>query len=120
MKTTFIALLLLALVAQDAPPPLIQEALALLSQKLGTTLTLEALDAWSWAEEAFGDSSLGCPQPGYEYFQVITRGYIFRFTLDGTTYDYRSDSSGGTLVFCESFAAQAVGVSVPITPENAA
>ena len=37
----------------------------------------------------FRDSSLGCPQRGMMYLQVITPGYRVILSLEGQTYDYR-------------------------------
>jgi hypothetical protein len=41
-------------------------------------------EAVSWS-----DSSLGCPQPGMNYMQVITDGYRVILEANGTKYDYR-------------------------------
>jgi WD40 repeat protein len=109
MFRRMIALLLLVgvsiVAAQDVP---VEGALAQLSQQLGTTLTLDDLDTWSWSQEAFSDASLGCGQPGRNYAQVVTRGYIFLLTYQGTTYDFRSDSEGNA-VLCDTFAALSEG-----------
>jgi hypothetical protein len=37
----------------------------------------------------FSDSSLGCPQPGMSYLQVITPGYQVLASHAGKTYDVR-------------------------------
>jgi len=37
----------------------------------------------------FRDSSLGCPQEGQMYLQVITPGYQVLLRVEGETYDYR-------------------------------
>ena len=43
------------------------------------------------SEEArdFGDTSLGCPQPGLAYAQVITAGHIITAEYADKTYDVR-------------------------------
>ena len=46
----------------------------------------------------FRDSSLGCPQKGMMYLQVITPGYRVLLSLEGQTYDYRI--SGKRAVLC--------------------
>jgi hypothetical protein len=39
------------------------------------------------------DSSLGCPQPGMMYAQVITPGYRLMLEVDGQVYVFHTDSS---------------------------
>ncbi|MBI5667110.1 MAG: WD40 repeat domain-containing protein [Chloroflexi bacterium] len=111
LALTLLALPVLAHAQQ--PPPQAQRALDLLNQQLGTTLTLDTIDAWSWSEEMFSDASLGCPQPGRMYAQVVTRGYSFLFTHEGTTYDIRSTQDGSNIFLCSSYPAEAA------TPEAA-
>ena len=36
------------------------------------------------------DSSLGCPQPGMQYMQVLVEGMRLRLRANGQTYDYHS------------------------------
>ena len=47
-------------------------------------LSVQARD-WS-------DASLGCPQPGMMYAQVITPGYLVVLEADGQTYTYHTDT----------------------------
>src|SRR5690606_34164847 len=55
-------------------PPQVEAALADLNQRLGTNLTLNSQQMlWTWAENVYTDTSLGCPQPGQAYAEVITR-----------------------------------------------
>lgn len=49
----------------------------------------------------FPDSSLGCPQPGMMYTQVITPGYRVVLEADGAAYDYRMNRRG-TFRLCEN------------------
>lgn len=46
------------------------------------------------------DASLGCPQPGMMYAQVVTPGYIVILSADGATYVYHTDESKVS-VLCE-------------------
>jgi len=39
------------------------------------------------------DSSLGCPQPGMNYLQVITPGYKITLEAQGKRYEYHSDTN---------------------------
>jgi hypothetical protein len=47
----------------------------------------------------WSDSSLGCPQPGMMYAQVITPGYQFILEVDGKEYDYRASQT--RVALCE-------------------
>ena len=47
------------------------------------------------------DSSLGCPQEGMFYAQVLTAGYLILLEQGGTTYEYHA-SSGDTIVTCDN------------------
>jgi hypothetical protein len=46
------------------------------------------------------DTSLGCPQPGVAYAQVITRGYILVLEAANTDYRYHTDDSA-TVFLCQ-------------------
>ena len=48
------------------------------------------------------DASLGCPEPGMMYAQVITPGYKFVLEAGGETYEIHTDEYGGNVVLCES------------------
>jgi hypothetical protein len=45
------------------------------------------------------DSSLGCPQPGMMYLQVVTPGYRLVLAADGVGAEYHTDA-GGRFVAC--------------------
>lgn len=57
--------------------------------------TLVSAEATRWS-----DSSLGCPQPGMMYAQVITPGYRFVFRVAGQPYEYHTDYK--RVVLCEA------------------
>jgi hypothetical protein len=46
------------------------------------------------------DGSLGCPQPGMSYIQMIVDGYWVELVAGGRPYDYRLDGTG-RFVLCE-------------------
>ena len=46
------------------------------------------------------DTSLGCPQPGHFYAQVITPGYRMRFEAHGREYQVHTDRTGRQVVLC--------------------
>lgn len=56
-------------------------------------ITVTAVEAVEWS-----DASLGCPQPGYVYAQVITPGYRATVEAGGQTYAVHTDSQGYGLV----------------------
>lgn len=106
----------LGVLAQDVPtPPEAEIALADLNAQLGTSLTLDTVDNWTWEEQDFGDTSLGCPHPDQMYAQVLTRGYIFTFTQDSVIYDYRAPSNSGTAFLCTITIVEATPEATPET-----
>jgi hypothetical protein len=62
-------------------------AVQALSEKL--EITAEEIQVLSVDRVQFRDSSLGCPQEGQMYLQVITPGYQVLLRVEGETYDYR-------------------------------
>jgi hypothetical protein len=106
-RVTVLVLLCLLLfqvmnVVAQQPPDSINTVLSDLSQRLGETVTFENLDNWSFSGETFPDSSLGCPQPGQMYSQVLTSGVQFLLEYKGVSYDYRVSSDGRLIVLCSS------------------
>jgi hypothetical protein len=56
-------------------------------------ITVTAIEEMEWP-----DASLGCPQPGYAYAQVITPGYRATVQAGGQSYDVHMDSQGYGLI----------------------
>ncbi len=54
----------------------------------------------SYEEVNWPDTSLGCPQPGRMYAQVITPGYRVVLEAGGNQYEAHTDRTGGRVVFC--------------------
>lgn len=52
-------------------------------------ITVESVEELDWP-----DASLGCPQPGMLYAQVITPGYRVIVTAGGQTYAVHLDAGG--------------------------
>ena len=90
-------------------PSQIDFALQDLSNRAGQPVTIEDLDGWQWSQINYPDSSLGCPQPGQVYSQVISPGYQFVLIYQGQTYDYRVSEDGSTVILC---AATELGTPV--------
>ena len=66
-----------------------------LMQRLG--VTEEAIFVKSVEEKQWRNSSLGCPQPGMVYLQVITPGYRIVLTVGENDYDLHTDMSRAIL-----------------------
>ena len=58
-------------------------------------ITVVAVKEVNWP-----DTSLGCPEPGMMYAQVITPGHRIILSYVGQTHEYHSDR-GGRVVYCE-------------------
>lgn len=59
-------------------------------------------------ETDFSDSSLGCPQEGYSYLEVITPGRQMLFEVEGKIYDYRMGKSANEGIICLQHSGKAV------------
>jgi len=49
----------------------------------------------------WSDASLGCPQPGMMYAQVITPGHRFFLQAKGKEYEVHTDQTGQSVVICQ-------------------
>ncbi|WP_147915403.1 hypothetical protein [Ruania zhangjianzhongii] len=78
-------------------PENVQEAVEDLADRLGVALA--DIDAGSLEEVTWPDGSLGCPEPGMSYPQVLTDGYRVILTADGDEYAYHA-GEGGELAYC--------------------
>lgn len=70
-------------------PAVVERAAAALSAELGTdrrNVTVRRAERTEWS-----DSSLGCPEPGKAYLQVITPGYRVTLEANGRSYEYHTD-----------------------------
>jgi hypothetical protein len=77
--------------------PAVDAALGDAAGRLGVgrdQLRLERLEQREWP-----DGSLGCPQPGMMYAQVITPGYLIVVAGAARQLEYHADA-GGRAVFC--------------------
>jgi hypothetical protein len=81
------------------PMPAASAAVAYLADELGITpqeVTVLASEPVEWA-----DASLGCPQPGMMYAQVITPGYSFLLDAAGKQYKVHTDLTGQSVIVCQ-------------------
>jgi hypothetical protein len=68
--------------------PILNEA-AKLANVPREQLTIVRAEAVVWS-----DGSLGCPEPGMEYAQVLVRGYWVVVNAAGQEYDFRAGNDG--------------------------
>ena len=71
---------------------LVDQAVADLATRLkidASSIVTVSAQAMSWP-----DGSLGCPQPGMLYTQVMVDGALIELSVDGTSYSYHSGASG--------------------------
>ena len=64
-------------------------------------VSLEEILVISVEAVEWSDTSLGCPQPGMMYAQVITPGFRVVLEAEGETYDYHADRAD-RVVLCQS------------------
>ncbi len=85
-------------------------AVAVLAQRLGIDeqdILVRYVEAAEWP-----DSSLGCPQPGMMYAQMITPGYRVLVEVDDRAYEIHT-GAGGAVVLCEQ--EESVMVAPPVS-----
>lgn len=81
-----------------------------LAQRLGVSeneSSVSLVEAVEWP-----DGSLGCPQPGMSYVQVLTPGFRLILQVEGTAYEYHTDTRQ-TVVLCEEISMS----DLPAIPE---
>lgn len=70
---------------------LVNQAVADLADRLqidASKIVAVSAQAMSWP-----DKSLGCPQPGMAYNQVMVDGALIHLSVNGTSYSYHSGGS---------------------------
>jgi hypothetical protein len=87
---------------EPTPPPEAEQVVRLAVEDLAQRLDLSpgkirlvSVEAVDWS-----DTSLGCPQPGMMYAQVITPGYRIVLEAEGERYEYHTDT-GDHIVLCQ-------------------
>ncbi|GAA1594850.1 hypothetical protein GCM10009789_56150 [Kribbella sancticallisti] len=71
----------------------VEQAKSDLAGRLG--VPVEAVTVVSTEEVTWPDGSLGCPQPGMRYTQVLVNGSRIVLTVDGKRYHYHSGGRRG-------------------------
>jgi hypothetical protein len=86
-------------VTGEVPAAVMDAVNAQLATDTGTdpaTATVVKAEAVEWP-----DGSLGCPQRGVMYVQVVTPGYQVVLRQNGRDYDYRVAGEGQSIRLCE-------------------
>jgi len=90
--------------------PLVDQAKKDLAQRLSILVNqIELIRAES---VTWPDASLGCPQPGMVYADVLTPGYVILLTANNQEYEYHA-SRGTEIVYCEN-----PNPPIPGTPDD--
>ncbi len=79
-------------------PGPVMAAVRALADRLGIPAAQIAVAAWEAVD--WPDASLGCPEPGMAYAQVITPGYQIMLEARGEIHQVHTDRSGQRVVFC--------------------
>lgn len=79
--------------------PIVESTKKDLADQLG--IGIDQIKTVAVEKKEWPDSSLGCPQPGYMYAQVITPGYWIILEANGEKFDYHTDLEG-RVVLCRS------------------
>jgi hypothetical protein len=78
------------------PADLLEKVLTDAASRTGVPRS--AVSAVSAVAQTWNDGSLGCPEPGMAYTQVITDGYQIMVSAAGRTLDYRTSTQGAVKV----------------------
>jgi hypothetical protein len=87
----------------ESPPAAGRLAQRVVAERLG--LNPDEINIAESVAVDFPDASLGCPQPGMAYAQVITPGFRIQAKADGELFDVRV--SGSRAIICEDSAKRA-------------
>ncbi len=110
VAVALVAALVMPVCAQDNLPQPVRAAVADLAQRLGVAaeqITVASMERVTWP-----DTSLGNPQPGMMYPQVLTDGYRVILQHAGEAFEYHTDM-GTTVTLVEADAETAAPASDP-------
>jgi len=81
--------------AEPTIQPAVQALIDLATEDLAGRLDMapEEIELLSFEFKEWPDGSLGCPQPGMEYAQVLQEGYLIRLKAGGLVYEYHGGGS---------------------------
>ncbi len=101
MDLRWLGVLLLALAPADGPDARADAAVRAAREALRSRLSVPAsrIELVDVAATRWNDASLGCPEKGHVYAQVITEGHTVHLRVDDRTFDVRV--AGGRALICE-------------------
>ena len=91
--------------------PIVDQAVSDLEQRLG--VSAKDVTVQQVKETEFPDTSLGVPEPGKVYAQVVTPGYIVRLSVAGKTYEYHGSGKQVVMVPMEQPTVEATATLLP-------
>ena len=71
------------------------------------SIPVSRVDVVESSPQEFADASLGCPEPGFSYAQVITPGHRVTVEADGRRFDIRVAGTVGRICQAKALAGQA-------------
>jgi hypothetical protein len=86
--------------AKPDPQPVVDAALQDAASHLGVSpsqVHVDQVEARQWP-----DSSLGCPQPGQMYSQIVTPGFLIVISMGNKQLEYHADTRGNVKLCKES------------------
>lgn len=89
---------------------LVDQAKADLAQRLGAKT--DEIEVQTVESAQFPDASLGVPEPGKSYAQVVTPGYIIELVFQGETYRYHSEGQRVVAVPDESVELESNSIKI--------
>ncbi len=87
----------------ETPSSATEKAVADAKEHLARELSIapDGIEAVAIEPVEWPDASLGCPQPGKAYAQVVTPGYRIVLEVDGKQYELHTDRTAGSIRICE-------------------
>ncbi|MBN1955473.1 MAG: hypothetical protein JW900_10540 [Anaerolineae bacterium] len=88
----------------------VDAAIAYLADQLGVspgTITLLYAEEVQWP-----DTSLGCPEPGMGYAQVITPGFRVTLMAEGEEYEVHTDRTGDQVTMCRPIPDEVLDAAI--------
>ncbi|MBN2044422.1 MAG: hypothetical protein JW757_05320 [Anaerolineales bacterium] len=84
-------------------------------QDLASRLSIDAteISVVEAREVVWSNSSLGCPQPGMAYADVLTPGYLIVLQAKNFNFEYHA-STGTELIFCQNPEPPASGTPIDL------
>lgn len=83
---------------QDVPGSEAAVAATIVHLTNQTGLSADQISVVSIEPTDWSDASLGCPQEGMMYAQVITPGYLIVLDAQGQQYEYHADQAGNVVL----------------------